>query len=85
LLWVRFAGFLGRHDAIHARHVDVHQNNIGLQRDDFFDGLFTILSITADFEGMPIQKFTNGDSGRQVVIHDKDSSGQWCAVRRTWK
>jgi hypothetical protein len=41
-------------DAIHHRHVDVQQDNIRLQLNDFFDGLFTTFSITADFEGMPV-------------------------------
>jgi len=63
-------------DAIHHRHVDVKKNDIRLQLDDFFDGLFTTLSITADLEGMPVEKRTNGGSRRQVEVLPKIRTSQ---------
>ena len=68
------AYLVGCLDAIHHRHVDVQKNDIRLQLDDFFDGLFAIFSITRDLEGMPVEKRADGGSHRQVIVHDKDSS-----------
>jgi hypothetical protein len=36
------------------RHVDVHEDYFRLQLNDFFNGLFAILGVTADPKAMPI-------------------------------
>ena len=46
--------FLCGFEAVHDRHVDVQHDDIRLQLDDFFDGFFAVLGVTADLEGMPI-------------------------------
>ena len=46
---------VGGCDAIHARHIDVEKNDLWLQFDDFFDGLFAVFGLAAYLEGMPIE------------------------------
>jgi len=50
--------------AVHQRHVDVEENEVGLQFDDLLDGFLAVLSLTAHLKTMPIQKRTDGGSCR---------------------
>jgi hypothetical protein len=66
----------GSGEAVHDRHVDVEQNDVRFQLNDFVDGLLAILGIATDLKGMPIQKRTNGRPRSKMVIDDEDSSWQ---------
>jgi len=66
----------GSGEAVHYRHVDVEQNDVGLQLDDFVDRLLAILGIATDLKRMPIQKRANGRPRGKMVIDDEDSSWQ---------
>jgi len=65
--------FLSGGDAIHDRHIYVHEDYFRLQLHDLFYGFFAVLGIPTDLKGMPIQEFAQGCPGGVVVIHDKDS------------
>ena len=69
--------FLGGFDAVHFRHVDVQHDYIRLQLDNSFDGFFAVLGFAPHLKPVPIEKFTNGRSGRHMVVHDKDFGGQF--------
>ena len=46
----------GGGDAVHYRHVDVEQNDVGFQLDDFLDGFLTIFGIATNLKRMPIEE-----------------------------
>ena len=46
----------GSGEAVHYRHVNVKQNYVRLQLNDFVDSLLAILGIATDLKRMPIQK-----------------------------
>ena len=66
----------GSGKAVHDRHVDVEQNDVRSQLNDFVDGLLAILGIATDLKRMPIQKRANGRPRSKMVIDDEDSSWQ---------
>jgi hypothetical protein len=64
----------GGGDAVHYRHVDVEQNDVGFQLDDFLDGFLAIFGIATNLKRMPIEERTNSRSGSEMIIDNEDSS-----------
>jgi hypothetical protein len=62
--------------SVHARHIDVQKNNLWLQFDNFFNAFFAVFSLTAHFEGVPIEQRPNGLPRNGMVVHDKYSRWQ---------
>lgn len=88
-LWGDSTDLAGGSDAIHYRHVDVEQNDIGSQLNDFFDGFLAIFGIAANLKRMPIEKRTNGRPRGKMVIDDEDSSWHFgsdctCQLAEGW-
>ena len=62
--------FQGSLHAVHHGHVDVQQNEIGIQGFHFFNGLLAILGLAANVQLMPSQKAADGPSRKRIVIND---------------
>ena len=50
--------------AVHHWHMDVEEDDVGLQLDDLFDGFLSVCGLATDLEAMPIQKRADGGSRR---------------------
>jgi hypothetical protein len=50
------ADFRSGRNAIHARHVDIHEDDFRLHLDDFFDSFLAVLGLAADLQGVPIKQ-----------------------------
>lgn len=50
--WVDFPYLGGGSNAIHPGHIDVEKNDIRLQLENFFNGLFTVFGLTAYLKGV---------------------------------
>jgi hypothetical protein len=64
----------GRFDPIHHWHADVHQNQVGMKGQHFFDGFFAVCRLTANAEiRCDIQQAFNAAADDGVVINQQDS------------
>jgi len=66
----------GRPDAIHAREIDVEQDDIRLQLTDFGDSLFAIPGLAADLKGIQMQQRANGATGGGIIVNNKYAGRQ---------
>src|SRR5690348_5320931 len=65
-------------DSIHARHIDVHKDDIRLQQSGFFDGFFAVAGFAANSKGMVVEKSPDGIPDQRVVVDYEYSRGQLC-------
>ena len=70
--------------AIHHGHIDVENDDIGVQLSDFLDRFFSVRSFAAYFEGMLLQKVPQRSPYYGDVIHEKHSGphGHLCSTQR---
>ncbi len=59
--------------AVHHRHVDIQEDDIGIQLFDFFDRFPAVFRFSADLYFMPSEQLPNRGPSNCVVIDDKDS------------
>jgi hypothetical protein len=74
----RVEDFGGGLDSIHARHIDIHKDDIRLQQSGFFDGFFAIAGFAANSKGMVVEKSPDGIPDQRVVVDYEYSRGQLC-------
>ena len=63
-------------NSIHPRHIDIHQNDVRLQLDNFFNRLFSVLGVPTNLQTMPPQQLTKSCARRMMVVHDQYSCRQ---------
>ena len=65
---------LGRgHDAIHDGHADVHQDDIGVQRQRFFDGFLAVDGLTDHADALlDVQQRRDAFTHQALIVHDQD-------------
>ncbi len=59
--------------AVHARHVEVHGDHVGLQRARLDDGVGAVLRLSDDLEALvALEDAPHGHAHERAVVHDQD-------------
>ena len=65
---------LGRRDAIHLRHLDVHHTQVGLQLQRQLDCFFTVGSFADDIEPRLGQRLNDIETNQPLILGDEDAT-----------
>ena len=61
------------HDAVHDGHADVHQNDIGAQRQGFFDGFLAVHGLPDHTDAfLDIQQRRDAFAHQALIVDDQD-------------
>lgn len=69
------ANLLGSFDAVHDRHADVHEDQVGIQLNGLFDGFFSVCGLAADLPVGTVEESFDALADKFMVVDQKDSNG----------
>jgi len=70
---VQFAEFAGSLQAVHARHLEIENNEVGIEVASFFESVETVNRFAADFElRLVFQKVASCRADYRAVVHDEN-------------